>query len=217
MSHGSDAGVPPTRTVPDEQVADLTHDVRNAAASITSALQILRFQNAGRRAVEQARRTIERQSEQLIRLARRLQNLARTDFEDRPEVDEHPRMPGSCRILVVDDSHDAANSLAVLLKLWGHDVRVCYDGPSAVAAALEAPPDVCLLDIWMPEMNGYQVAERLRRDARLEGTLLVAMTGFAQEWDRPLAAEAGFDYRLVKPVEVATLRELLGRVKRQSA
>ena len=116
---------------------------------------------------------------------------------------------GGRRVLVVDDNLDAANSLAELLNIWGQRVRVAHDGPSAVEAALEFLPDVVLLDIGLPGMNGYEVARRLRQEERLRGTLLVAVTGYGQEEDRREAFSAGFDHHFTKPVSAERLLRLL--------
>jgi PAS domain S-box-containing protein len=115
------------------------------------------------------------------------------------------------RILVVDDNVDAAESLALLLRMEGHDVRVAHDGPGALAAVEADPPDLVFLDIGMPVMNGYEVAQRLRQRPGLENLLLVAMTGWGQKEDRCRSQEAGFDRHLVKPVEPDALRQLLAR------
>jgi len=116
------------------------------------------------------------------------------------------------RVLVVEDNIDAAESLATLLRLWGHDVRVVHDGLDAVDAARSYLPEVVLLDIGLPGLDGYQVAERLRGEAGLENTLLVAMTGYGQPEDRRRSAEAGIHHHFVKPVEPFVLRNLLAEV-----
>ena len=104
------------------------------------------------------------------------------------------------RILVVDDNVDAAKSLARLLtRLYGQEVRVAHDGPAALAAAGEFRPEVVLLDIGLPGMDGYEVARRLRERPEFEETLLVALTGWGQEADRERSRAAGFDHHLVKP------------------
>ena len=112
-------------------------------------------------------------------------------------------------MLVVDDNVDAAESLAMLLRMSGHEVRTAYTGPTALEAAAAHPPDVVLLDIGLPGMDGYEVARRLRQDPRLEGVRLVAMTGYGDEADRRLAQEAGFDQHLVKPVDFLKVEGLL--------
>src|SRR5262245_46024580 len=113
------------------------------------------------------------------------------------------------RILVVDDNVDAAESLAMLLRLEGHDVRVAHDGPAALATVEADPPDHVFLDIGMPVMNGYDVAQRLRQRPGLERLVLVAMTGWGQEEDRRRSQQSGFDHHLVKPADPEALRQLL--------
>jgi CheY-like chemotaxis protein len=115
----------------------------------------------------------------------------------------------SRRVLVVDDNVDAAESIAVLLRLWGHDVRVSHTGPEALRAAEEYQPDVVMLDIGLPGMNGYEVARQLRQQPHFQKTLLAAVTGYGQEDDRRRSEEAGFDHHLTKPVEPADLEKLL--------
>ena len=112
------------------------------------------------------------------------------------------------RVLVVDDNQDSANSLGLLIQVLGHDVRTVYDGPSALALAGSFVPDLVLLDIGMPVMDGFEVARRLRQIPALQKAVLVAQTGWGQEEDRRQAQEAGFDHHLVKPVDPNALREL---------
>ncbi|HEY9422025.1 MAG TPA: ATP-binding protein [Thermoanaerobaculia bacterium] len=127
--------------------------------------------------------------------------------EDRGEP--APQASGSLRVLVVDDNEDAAETVAVLLSLWGYEVRIAWDGFSALDAAAEFDPEAILLDIGLPRLDGYEVARRLRE--RGTGALLVAMTGYGREEDRRRSREAGFDEHLVKPVDPAVLRDVLAR------
>lgn len=115
----------------------------------------------------------------------------------------------SLRVLVADDNRDAADSMSVLVKMWGHEVRQTYDGAAALEMAAAYRPDVLLLDISMPKMDGYQLAQQLRRQTRFTETLLVAITGWADKAHRLLGKEAGFDHFLPKPVEPSILEELL--------
>jgi CheY-like chemotaxis protein len=125
-----------------------------------------------------------------------------------------PPQPGSRtaplarRILVVDDNRDSADSLALLLRLSGDDVHTVYDGLEAVAAAAQLQPDVILLDIGLPGLNGYDAARQIR-ERRGRDVLLVALTGWGQEEDRSRSEQAGFDAHLVKPVDYAELTSLL--------
>jgi PAS domain S-box-containing protein len=116
------------------------------------------------------------------------------------------------RVLVVDDNQDAAESVALLLELWGHHVRIAYDGRSALKEAPDFLPEVILLDIGLPGLDGYEVARQLRRDSRLDRALLIAMTGYGQDRDRLRSLDAGFSHHLVKPVDPAILRELLAQI-----
>ncbi|MEO7725681.1 MAG: ATP-binding protein [Burkholderiales bacterium] len=113
------------------------------------------------------------------------------------------------RILVVDDNADAASSLATLLELRGHEVHTAGDGFAAVEAAARLQPDVILLDIGMPKLNGYEACRQIRQQQRGERPLVIAMTGWGHADDRRRAQEAGFDFHLVKPVDFAALEKLL--------
>jgi len=113
------------------------------------------------------------------------------------------------RVLVVDDNQDAAHALRLLLESDGHQVLVASDGPGGLAMAREHRPDVVLLDIGLPKLNGYESAKQIRADPALKATMLVAVTGYGQMQDRALASAAGFDHHLVKPVEFKALQELL--------
>jgi two-component system CheB/CheR fusion protein len=117
------------------------------------------------------------------------------------------------RVLVVDDNHDAADSLAMLLRLAEQDVRVAYDGSTSLAHAQEFQPELVFLDIGMPGMDGYEVARRLRQQPGLENAVLVAVTGWGQEEDRRRSLEAGFDGHIVKPAEPRNLREFFAHPK----
>jgi PAS domain S-box-containing protein len=113
------------------------------------------------------------------------------------------------RILVVDDNRDAADSLAMILRILGGDVRVARDGAEALECLREFEAGVVLLDIGMPGMDGYEVARRIRASGRNPRPAIVALTGWGQEQDRARAREAGFDHHLVKPAEIGALNELL--------
>jgi signal transduction histidine kinase/ActR/RegA family two-component response regulator len=136
---------------------------------------------------------------------------ASANEESRPsrENDTTGLAPLRRRILAVDDSADAADSLALLLRVQGHDVRVAYEGTTALRIATEFQPDVVLLDIGLPRLDGYEVGRRLREQAGGDHFLLVALTGYGQDEDRQRSAAAGFDAHLVKPVDLATLGQLL--------
>jgi PAS domain S-box-containing protein len=115
----------------------------------------------------------------------------------------------SLKVLVVDDNVDAAKGMAMLLRTYGHDARVAHDGAAAMQAALEYVPDVVLLDIGLPVINGFQVAQWIRKEPALNNAVVIALTGYGQESDRRRSQEAGFDHHLVKPVEFATVEAIL--------
>ncbi len=115
----------------------------------------------------------------------------------------------SCRTLVVDDNRDAADSLGLLLKKLGADVRVVHDAEEALKALESFRPAVMLMDIGMPRMNGYELARRIRREPEFRDVTLIALTGWSQEEDRLRSFMAGFDYHLIKPADIDTLRSLL--------
>ena len=116
------------------------------------------------------------------------------------------------KVLVVDDNADAAETLCMLLETSGHQVRVEHGGVPALATARESLPDVCLLDIGLPDMDGKDLARRLRAQSETAGAVLIAITGYGQEQDRRSALEAGFDHHLVKPVDPIRLTALLNRI-----
>ena len=118
------------------------------------------------------------------------------------------------RILVVDDNLDSAETLAMLLEMRGNEVRVAYSGGQAMEEARAFVPGVVLLDIGLPDMSGYDVARALRQEPALAQALLIAQTGWGQEEDRRCSREAGFDYHLVKPIDLDTLLRLLSEDRR---
>ena len=96
--------------------------------------------------------------------------------------------------------------------MTGHEVRLAYDGPSALAAAIDYRPDVVLLDIGLPGLSGFEVAEQIRQQAALRHIVLVALTGYGQDTDRQLSQDADFDYHLVKPARFSEIEKILLRV-----
>jgi len=116
-----------------------------------------------------------------------------------------------CRILVVDDNRDSADSLSLLLQLKGNDIQTAYDGQQAVDEASMFRPELILLDIGLPKLNGYEVARRVRQEPWGRDIIIVALTGRGQDEDRFRSREAGFDFHIVKPVELAALEKLLDK------
>ena len=126
-----------------------------------------------------------------------------------PVADAVPASGRKLRVLVVDDNRDAAETLAHLVGLLGHEVHLAYDGEEAVAAATAGQPDVILMDLGMPKLNGYDAARQIRAASWGQELLLIATTGWGQEDDRRRTKEVGFDHHLVKPVEMRVLHDLL--------
>jgi CheY-like chemotaxis protein len=113
------------------------------------------------------------------------------------------------RVLVVDDNRDSADTMVQLLMLMGHEARACYGGAAALQAAEQAPPQVVLLDLNMPDSDGYTVLRDLRGRSDGAEFFIAAMTGYGQKADRDNTLAAGFDAHLTKPVDVVQLRDML--------
>ena len=124
-------------------------------------------------------------------------------------VEKGKRSTQTSRVLVVDDNVDVADMIVMLLQLFGHEAKAAYFGQSALDLAIEYKPDVVLLDIGLPDINGYEVARHLRKHPQTERVGLIAMTGYGQDSDRQLSREAGIDLHLVKPVDPQKLQGLL--------
>jgi signal transduction histidine kinase len=140
--------------------------------------------------------------------------VAPTDTPQPPTVVTETGQPTTrpLRVLVVDDNVDSVFSFLMLLKASGHDVRSAHDGPAAVQAALDYQPDVALLDIGLPGLNGYEVAKRIRQHPDLKDIVLIALTGYGQDSDRQASMQAGFNHHLVKPARLAELLQILATV-----
>jgi PAS domain S-box-containing protein len=141
----------------------------------------------------------------------RLPTVEAPGQESQRPKDNGEKSPGGkkCRILIADDLQDSVDSLAMMLRMAGHEIQTAHDGLAAVQAAATFRPDVALLDIGMPKMNGYQAARHIREQEWGKKMVLVALTGWGQEEDKRRATEAGFDHHLTKPVEPAALEKLL--------
>jgi CheY-like chemotaxis protein len=118
-------------------------------------------------------------------------------------------VPRRFKILVVDDNHDSALSMAMMLQIMGHDTRTAHDGESALSTAETFLPEVVLLDIGLPKLNGYEVAQRIREQDWGQSMFLIAVTGWGQDEDRQRSREVGLNLHMVKPVEPAALEKLL--------
>jgi CheY-like chemotaxis protein len=134
------------------------------------------------------------------------------------EAGQQPSQPPAAsgyRLLVVDDNQDAADSLAMLLKLQGHEVRVAFSGVAALEMTKTYTPDVVFMDIGMPGMDGYEAARRMREQPGLRRVVMAALTGWGQQEDRRRTAEAGFNYHLVKPPDPGAVEGVLAELKRR--
>jgi signal transduction histidine kinase/CheY-like chemotaxis protein len=135
--------------------------------------------------------------------------LGKPDVELMPGGDGATQAPTTCRVLIVDDLKDSADSLAMMLRLMGHEVFTAYDGEEAIAAAARLKPDIVLLDIGMPKLNGIDICRRIRQQPWGKSMVLVAQTGLGQEEDKRRFEEAGFNHHLVKPVDPMAIEKLL--------
>ena len=132
---------------------------------------------------------------------------------NQPAAEVNPIAPAArLRILVADDNHDSAASLAMLLTLEGNETRTAHDGLEALDVAATFRPDAILLDIGMPKLNGYEVCRRIRQQAWGKNMVVIALTGWGQDQDKRRSQEAGIDFHLVKPVDHAALKQLLSGV-----
>ncbi len=144
----------------------------------------------------------------------RLPVVVRASAPPVPAEEEEPAAPkSSLRILIVDDNRDGADSLVMLLRIMGNDTRTAYDGQQGVDVAEEFRPEVMLLDIGLPKLNGYEACRRIRQQPWGKSVVLIAMTGWGQEDDRRRSQEAGFDHHMVKPVDPQDLMKLLAELQ----
>ena len=126
-----------------------------------------------------------------------------------PEAPRREHRDAHCRVLVVDDNHDSADSLAMLLRMMGHEVETANDAEEALRAGAAFQPGIAVLDIGLPKMNGYDLAQQIRTEPWGKKTVLIALTGWGQEQHRRRSVESGFDHHLTKPVEFDALQNIL--------
>ena len=131
------------------------------------------------------------------------------DGESNVSPEKCAAVPTQRRVLIVDDNKAAADMLSLIVKTLGYQVRTASDGQAAIEVAGEFRPDVVLMDLGMPRMNGYDAARRIRQETWGKDMLLVALTGWGQDEDKQRTKEAGFDFHLVKPAEPAELQRLI--------
>ena len=133
-------------------------------------------------------------------------------------LESSPTPQDQLRILVVEDDPESLQMMGALLSLWGHEPNLAEAGPAALAAVRAAMPDVILLDLGLPGMDGFEVARKVRREVGGgESVLIVAVTAFRSEEHQRLAREAGFDHYLMKPVDIDSLRQVLAKAQRRAA
>jgi signal transduction histidine kinase/DNA-binding response OmpR family regulator len=173
-----------------------------------------------RRLVELHGGTVEAFSDGLEKGSEFVVRLAAEGLEPKPAVERngvgaHALAPTVYRVLVVDDNVDAADSLAVLLRLAGHTVRLAHDGPGAMEAAQGFHPDAVLLDLGLPGFDGYEVARRLRAQPEFKDVLLVAVSGYGQEEDRIRSRQSGFNHHLTKPVDFDLLAQVISSLPQE--
>jgi CheY-like chemotaxis protein len=151
-----------------------------------------------------------RGSEFVVRLPRAEREAKAAVFKPKPRLAEPPT---GLHILVVEDNLDGRESLRDLLEIWGHRVSLAESGPAGVEMAFSLPPDVALIDIGLPGIDGNEVARRIRSILGEEAISLIAMTGYGQPEDRRRALQAGFDFYLIKPVDPGVLSRLLAEAR----
>ncbi len=155
---------------------------------------------------------LDQGSEFIVYLPRSQRSVSAGPPHAQPAPAKGEAVNGSARrLLVVDDNEDSASTVAELLKMSGNEVSVAHDGTSAVERTASFRPDVVLLDIGLPDINGYEVARRIRRLEGVRQPILIALTGWGQQQDKQAAAQAGFDHHWTKPVDPARLQELSSR------
>jgi CheY-like chemotaxis protein len=132
------------------------------------------------------------------------------------EIDEDRAGQSVFRILIVDDNRDGANSLSLMLKIMGNETKTAYDGQEGVEIASAFLPDIVLMDIGLPKLNGYEACRAIRRTSWGKKVFMIALTGWGQDEDRRRSQEAGFDRHFVKPVDSAALAKLLGELSANS-
>jgi CheY-like chemotaxis protein len=202
----------------DLSLSKLAHELRTPLGVIRCAAEMLRIRSSGHDEVSDS---IDQQVDELARLIDKLLNPtgARPPSGNGKRAPEgldgiarpHPTWAVNARrrILAVDDNRDAAEGLAVMLRLLGHEVHVAYDAEEALRAAAKVRPELVMLDLGLPNVSGYQLARRIRKQSWGASTRLIAVTGWGSEIDKRRAREAGFDDHLLKPVDAEALRKVL--------
>ena len=181
------------------------HSLDRAQGGLGIGLALVRSLVTMHRGQVEARSTPGKGSEFVVRLPLLLSSNEAASVHD----DSEPVAAQALKVLVVDDNIDAAESLAMVLQTVGHTIRLAHDGETALKVAQEFVPDAILLDIGLPVADGFQVAKWMRADPALSNVMLVALTGYGQDADKHRTEEAGFNYHLVKPVDLAKVETIL--------
>ncbi len=209
MQSNQSSGRSPDEKPTQELLAILAHQIRNPLAAVVNGVHVLRQSGTTGAVAEQTLDLIERQLQQVIQLVGEIlqpDSKLKTSGSESEPTPYHGPASGPLKLLVVEDNRDVAKSLASMLRLWGHEVYVGYDGVQALSLAAQHRPQVALLDLDLPGLDGYAVARRLRASSQVH---LVAITASGDENHRRLTREAGFESHLVKPVAPSLLKQLL--------
>jgi CheY-like chemotaxis protein len=216
----------------EEYLAVLAHELRSPLASISTGLDLLKTTVNDPEIMHEVHEIMQRQVTHLTALIDELFDISRTrgtfameseniNGKSGGEGSSTSSAEGSgasgLRILVVDDNRPAADMLAMILETYGNELFIAYSGQQAVQLAETRRPDVILLDLSMPVMDGYEVARTIRRQPRGQEPMLIALTGWVLERDKQKARDAGFDHHVVKPAKATDLRGILSHAKRRWA
>ena len=193
----------------DRQVAKLAHELRNPLTPLRNGIEIIRQSSGGNPTLA---RTADMMSRQILQLVRLVDELVGTD-PSHADTESVGTAPGPLRILVADDNADAADSLAMLLQAQGHVVLTASDGRRAVEVAEAFRPNVILMDVSMPHLDGLEAAREIRRHEWGADIRIIALTAWGQETERRRTREAGMDAHLVKPVDSRALAAALSANK----
>jgi CheY-like chemotaxis protein len=208
---------PPPTVGTQELLASLGHELRNPLAAICSSMRVIRRLSGPDAPSATAQDVLERQVTHLVELVDSFLDADHVPCHGSELVAIPPvatqAQSVTLRILIVDDNEDAADMLATVLELGGHEVHAVHDGAAAVDAAASLDPDVVLLDIGLPTLNGYEVAQRIRAHEGDRHAVIIALTGWGQDADKRRAAESGCDAHWVKPVDEQKLERLLEDVR----
>jgi len=194
----------------DRHLARLAHELRNPLTPLRNGIEIIRQAASGKPTLA---RTVDMMSRQILQLVRLVDELVGTDplavAGDTPQGLAGTAESSRMRILVADDNADAADSLAMLLQADGHVVLTASDGKRAIEVAEAFRPDVILMDVSMPHVDGLDAAREIRRHEWGAGIRIIALTAWGQETERRRTREAGMDAHLVKPVDPRALTAVL--------